>query len=81
MIKKRFPETALRYFGKMERTKLEDEIATSLIRLAEIKPRNHREELSLQGNYHRVKVLETILQYQHQPDLRSKVEIIATLSD
>ena len=80
MIKKRFPLVALAHFNDMDAAKLAAEIENSLKRLKQIKPRNQREELSLKSNHHRVEVLKIILKYQKQPNLRPKVEEIATLT-
>lgn len=80
MVKKRFPLVALAHFNNMDAAKLAIEIENSLKRLSQIKPRNHREELSLKSNYHRVEVLKIILKYQKHPDLQPRVEDIATLS-
>jgi len=81
MKKYRFPVSALENFNQMSAEKIEQEINRSLESLARIKPKNHREELSLASNYKRVEVLRVILTYRGREDFNTKFNEVAVLVD
>jgi len=81
MKKYRFPAIALDNFAGMTADKIEDEINRSTEAVAKIKPRNHREELSLVSNYKRIEVLKVILNYRGKEEFKTKFDEIAVLVD